>query len=158
MPEEAAFFGRSAAYGLLVAVVYWFVSYELVGSVLLLGFGIATGLVFVMAARSARRAPGPQAWEDPLAPDGPFGDEGGPIPTRSLAPLELGLGLTVMALTLAFGPWFALAGLVPVALGAGDWLSSARREWDLDQGRGGPAEDRRPPQARPRHDPTASGR
>jgi hypothetical protein len=137
MPEEAAFFGRSAAYGLVVAVVYWFVSYELVGSVLLLGFGVATGLVFLMTARSARRTPAPKAWQDPLAPDGPFGDEGGPIPTRSLAPLELGLGLTVMALALAFGPWFLLAGFVPVAVGAGDWLSSARREWDLDQRRGG---------------------
>jgi hypothetical protein len=55
MPEEVKFFGRIGAYGLFIAAVYWFVSYEPAGTVLLGGFGLATGAAFVLLRRGARR-------------------------------------------------------------------------------------------------------
>ena len=47
------------------------------------------------------------------APDGPFGDESGPVPTRSAAPLVVGFGVAVIALGGAFGPWFVITGWCP---------------------------------------------
>ena len=49
------------------------------------------------------------------------------VTLSSVAPLEVGFGLAVMALGLAFGIWFVLAGFLPLALGAADWLSSEMR-------------------------------
>jgi hypothetical protein len=141
MPEEAVFFGRSGAFGLALAAVYWFVSYEIAGTVLLAGFGLATGAAFLLLARSARRSrpsegrTEPPTAGDAMAPHGgaaperaPFEDEGGLIPLRSFAPLWVGLGLAVMSVALGFGLWFVLAGLVPLALGAGSWLAEVGRE------------------------------
>jgi hypothetical protein len=141
MADEVKLFGRLSLYALVVGTIYWFVSYEFVGTVMLLGFGLATGLAFIILfrrdrkVRAARAAggtmtegtagPGPGA-----GPDGPFGDESGPVPTRSAAPLIVGFGIAVIALGGAFGPWFAITGLVPVLIGAADWLRAANRELD----------------------------
>ena len=127
MPEEVAFFGRTAGYGLLIALAYWFVSYEVTGTVLLAGFGLATGVGFVLLwrrSRGARRA-------GPIDADRPFSDETGPVPLRSFAPLELGLGIAVVGLGLVFGIWFVIAAAVPVAAGALEWVREARHELDL---------------------------
>ena len=125
---------------LIVGTIYWFVSYELAGTVLLIGFGLATGLAFTILfrrdrkfrAQRARAALGARTGEDDAAniPDGPFGDESGPVPTRSAAPLVVGFGVAVIALGGAFGPWFAIIGLLPVIIGAADWLRAANRELD----------------------------
>jgi uncharacterized membrane protein len=64
----------------------------------------------------------------PGRPDGPFGDESAPVPTRSAAPLVVGFGIAVMALAGAFGPWFLLTGAIPFLIGAVDWLRAAGRE------------------------------
>jgi hypothetical protein len=132
MPEEAAFFGRSGLFGVALAAIYWFVSYEIVGTVMLGGFGLATAAAFLVLGRSARgarlhaRNTGKNGTDDALetASEAPFADEGGPVPLSSAAPLWVGLGLAVMGLGLAFGVWFVLAGLVPLALGASSWLST----------------------------------
>ena len=143
MADEVKLFGRLSLYGLVVGTIYWFVSYEFVGTVMLLGFGLATGLAFIIlfrrdrkVARSAGRGWAgdgrtPRREPDPGSrPDGPFGDESGPVPTRSAAPLIVGFGIAVIALGGAFGPWFAITGLVPVLIGAADWLRAANRELD----------------------------
>jgi hypothetical protein len=127
MPEEIKFFGRLSLFALIAGTIYWFVSYEVAGTVLLIGFGFATGTAFLVLWRSGRKE-GPAEIHAPNLPDGPFGDESAPIPTRSAAPLALGFGVAVMALAGAFGPWFLIAGAVPFLLGATDWLRSASRE------------------------------
>jgi hypothetical protein len=140
MAAEVKLFGGLSLYALFTGTSYWFLSYELAGTVLLLGFALATGLAFIIlfrrdrkvrAARTADPAAG-VAGEAPAGrgPDGPFGDESGPVPTRSAAPLIVGFGVAVMALGGAFGPWFVLTGLVPVLVGATDWLRAANRELD----------------------------
>jgi hypothetical protein len=131
MAEEVRFFGRLSLYALIVGAIYWFVSYEAAGTVLLIGFGLATGTAFIVLRRGEPRASRQgEAAEAafPGRPDGPFGDESAPVPTRSAAPLVVGFGVAVMALAGAFGPWFLLTGAIPFLLGAIDWLRSANRE------------------------------
>ena len=123
MPEEAAFWGRTGIYGVAIAIVYWFVSYDITGTVLLGMFGVATGLVWALLWRRLaprRRDVEPEA-----------GTEDEAIPVRSLAPLGVGIGLAVMALGLVYGIWFLVAGLLPLLMGAADWLAGSRHELDL---------------------------
>ncbi len=135
MPEEVRFFGRLSLYAVAAGLVYWFVSYETAGTVLLLGFGIATGVAF-LALRGSRRRPDDGARDEQArVPDGPFGDESAPVPTRSAAPLAVGFGIAVIGLAGAFGPWFAIAGAVPLLVGR-------RRLAARRQPRAGPADAR----------------
>ena len=132
--EEVRFFGRLSLFALAVGVVYWFLSYETAGTVLLLGFGVATGLAFVVLRRGS---PAPRSGVDaapddrPGSPDGPFGDESAPVPGRSIAPLAVGFGVALIALGGAFGPWFLIVGAVPALVGAVSWLQAANRELDM---------------------------
>jgi hypothetical protein len=133
MAEEVRFFGRLSLYALIVGAIYWFISYEAAGTVLLLGFGLATGTAFVVLRRGEPRSGGASESNAddagyPGRPDGPFGDESAPVPTRSAAPLVVGFGAAVMALAGAFGPWFLVTGAIPFLIGAVDWLRSAGRE------------------------------
>jgi hypothetical protein len=61
MPEEVRFFGRSAAFAIVVGIIYWFVSYETAGTVLLLAFGLAGVIATWLLWRDARRGAGAQA-------------------------------------------------------------------------------------------------
>ncbi len=130
MSAEVGFFGRLSAYALVVGVVYWLLSYETAGTVLLLGFGFSTGLAFLVLRGGEHAGRGPNATRDdvPGRPDGPFGDESGPVPGRSVAPLAVGFGVAVIALGGAFGPWFVIVGVLPLLIGAVDWLRAANRE------------------------------
>ncbi len=129
--EEIRYFGRLSLFALIVGVGYWFVSYDPVGTVMLIGFGVATGAGFTLLRSGARHLPDGGDEAGPVEPDGPFGDESGPLPTRSAAPLAVGFGIAVIGMAGAFGPWFILAGAVPLLLGAADWLRSANRELAL---------------------------
>jgi hypothetical protein len=129
--EEVRYFGRMSIYALLVGAAYWFLSYEAAGTVMLIGFGLATGAGFTLLRASARRLPDAPDDAESTQPDGPFGDESGPLPTRSAAPLAVGLGVAVIGMAGAFGPWFVAAGAVPLLLGAVDWLRAANRELAL---------------------------
>ncbi len=129
--EEITYFGRLSFFAFLVGAGYWLVSNEAVGTVMLIGFGLATGAGFTLLRGGARHEPDAVGDAESTEPDGPFGDESGPLPTRSAAPLALGLGVALIGMAGAFGPWFVLAGAVPLVLGAADWLRSANRELAL---------------------------
>ena len=88
--ETLVFLGL-AALAAAIAVIYWFVSYEAAGSVLLAGFALACaiiGLRLAAALRAAARAVPPNdepGW--PAAdPDRPFLDEHGRVPTPTFGP------------------------------------------------------------------------
>ena len=131
MATEVRFFGGLSLYALIVGAGYWFSSDEAAGTVLLLGFGLTTGVAFVFLRRGQPRPLGAPETADvpyPGRPDGPFGDESAPLPTRSAAPLVVGFGVAVMALAGAFGPWFLVTGAIPFLIGAVDWLRSVGLE------------------------------
>jgi hypothetical protein len=139
-PAEARFFLFVGGFGLLLAAIYWFVSYELAGTVLLGGFGLGAGLLGVRlrierpAASAVPAGPTASGGSDapdadsPGSPETPFSDESGRLPGDTLAPMALGLGVALALTAVVFGPWLLVAGIVPFAWGAWTWLAGARDE------------------------------
>jgi hypothetical protein len=120
LSEEARVFARMSIFGIVVGSVYWFLTYEVAGTALLLGFGLATGLATVAIWVRTRRRPGDAA---------AGGDESAEtLPGPGWAPLIIGLGLGGLALGAAFGPWLTIAGLLIAIAGGASWLSAAVRE------------------------------
>lgn len=138
-PAEARFFLFVGAFGLLLGAIYWLVSYELAGTVMLGGFGLGAGLLGVRL-RIERPAPAAgQPSRDDVAPDlpkvdtpggpeTPLRDDSGRLPGETLAPMALGLGVALALTAVVFGPWLLVAGIVPFAWGAWTWLAAARDE------------------------------
>jgi hypothetical protein len=118
-PAETRFFLFLAVFALVIGAIYWFVSYEPAGSVLLLAFGAATGVMAVVLHRTGRRDV-----------DRPFLDESGRFPSETPAPLAVGAGIALMSLATIFGPAPLVVGLLPFAWGAWTWLGRARAELD----------------------------
>jgi hypothetical protein len=132
---EVRFFLLLSAFGIGIGIVYWFVAYETAGTVLLVGFGLATGLIGLRLLLVG--APRLRAGD----PDRPFLDESGRLPDETLAPFAVGLGVAAVATGLIFGLAPVVLGALPLAWGASRWLSAARAELDaqvLDEARGRP--------------------
>jgi hypothetical protein len=132
-PAEARFFLFVGGFGLVLGVIYWFVSYELAGTVLLGGFGVGAGILGLRmrVERPAGRRGGRRDVEPEEGPGGgetPFRDDSGRLPEETLAPLALGLGIALALTAVVFGPWLLVAGIVPLAWGAWTWLAGAREE------------------------------
>ncbi len=127
IPEEIAFWLRGAAFGLVVGGIYWFVTYEWAGTILLVLFGVASaGAAGVLGYLVRRR--GSAAGLDGLGAEGPLGDDRGRLPAGSTAPFVFGFGLFLVVLGLAWGGWFVLAAVVPLVLGGSSWLAAANAE------------------------------
>lgn len=107
----------SGAFLLSAAAIYWFVSYERAGTILLSGTAAAT---LVMAAyawleirRSPTRAPGDRDEADPGE------GEGEPIASFTVGspwPLVLGIGVAVLGAGLVFGPPLLVLGAILIVL------------------------------------------
>jgi hypothetical protein len=123
LPEEISFFARSAVYALVVSTIYWFLTSEVAGTVLLGGFGLASAVLVGLLLWKRPRRPAATT-----APDAPYGDESGAVPTPTLAPLQVGFGLAVLVLTVPFGPAMAIASIVPLVLGGISWLRAVETE------------------------------
>ena len=123
-PAEARFFLFVGAFGLVLAAIYWVVSSELAGTILLGGFGVGAGLLGVRL-RIERPADGPPGASDDAVP---YRDESGRLPSETLAPLALALGVALALTAIVFGVWLLVAGIVPFAWGAWTWLRGAQDE------------------------------
>jgi hypothetical protein len=147
-PQEARVFLLLAAFGIIVGAIYWFVSYESAGTVLLLGFGAATGVIGLrLVADPASRVVRERARAVDVATipagegtgggtggvDRPFLDETGRLPDETIAPFAVGVGVAIAATGLIFGPAPVIVGLLPLAWGAWAWLSGARAELDAQE-------------------------
>lgn len=121
--EEVIVFARLAAFGIIVGAIYWFVAYETAGTVLLIAFGIASGVAAAILWARSRKSGN-------AVDEGLFGTEPGPIPAPAFAPFHVGAGAGIVALGLAFGPLLLLTGLVIMVIGARYWLDAAMREAD----------------------------
>src|SRR5438045_5033392 len=127
MVEEVAVFGRSGVYGIAVGAVYWFLTYEVAGSFLLVGMGIATVVVaLVLWLGLDRRLRRPEAIGE--APDRPFEDERGRIPAPTIAPVSLAFGTALTVIGLVFTPALVITGVLLVLIASREWLRSAMAE------------------------------
>jgi hypothetical protein len=119
LPDEAKVFVRMAIFGIVVGGGYWFLTYEEVGTVLLIAFGLASSLAAISVVTVWRRARSAAAHGDQVVE---------PVPEPGWAPLGIGLGLGAVALGAAFGPWLTIAGLFVAIAGGSSWLAAAMRE------------------------------
>jgi hypothetical protein len=146
-PPETRFFLLIAGWAGALGVIYWFVSYEVAGTVLLAGLALATGTLAVWLIRSQRlrrraeaAAPGAGAPEAgaggagaPEAVDRPFLDEEGRLPAPTLAPFAVGLGLALAALGPVFGLAPVAVGAVSFLWGAGTWFAASSEEFNAQK-------------------------
>jgi len=122
-----AVFARSALYFGAIGAIYWFLTYEVAGSVLLAGSALASAFVAIVLRLGLR---GEQRAADvpEIGPDGPFGDETGRLPAPTAAPLGVAFGLALVVLGLVFTGALVLAGAILVLLASREWLRSAMAE------------------------------
>ena len=147
LSDEARVFLRMALFGLITGGAYWFLTYERAGTILLVAFGLASGLAAVAIFVASRRgesgvAAGPvhdgvpeADRRAPVGPDAESLPETEPLPQPGWAPLGIAAGIGAVALGAAFGPWLTLAGVLVAMVGAWTWLSAAMREIDAARGR-----------------------
>ncbi|MGH2511362.1 MAG: aa3-type cytochrome oxidase subunit IV [Candidatus Limnocylindrales bacterium] len=144
LPANTPLFAAMAAFGLIVGSVYWFVSYELIGSILLVGFGGAAAVGTFMSYRDRRPArgstPGRGVEATSVSGAGHVEPAAGEAP--QWAPLGVAIGLFGVAFGLAFGPWLTIAGLLFAMASGRSWLvaemnaaRAAGRSTDTDKSR-----------------------
>jgi hypothetical protein len=132
-PQETRFFLLIAGWAGALGVIYWFVSYEVAGTVLLAGLALATGALSVWLMRSQRGRRRRAEAGAPEADDRPFLDEDGRLPAPTLAPFAVGLGVALAALGPVFGLAPVAVGAVSFLWGAGTWFGAAREEFDAQK-------------------------
>src|SRR5262245_30811077 len=98
LSQEARLFARMSAFGLVIAVVYWFLTYEPAGTVLLFLFGVAAGIGAVAEIVGSRRARKEGAAEATGRAQASAGERVGgsdvePVPKPGWAPPGIALGL-----------------------------------------------------------------
>lgn len=143
MPEETRLFIRSFLFALVIAVVYWIVSSDYVGTILLGGFSVASLTLFSMLRRGQPTRSVPAEFGRGLlsrigdlvgttehaGQEQPFEDESGRIPAGSGAPVLLGVGIALIGFGLIFGVWSMIAGAIPTLLGLRVWLREVSAEF-----------------------------
>ena len=144
MAEELRFFLRTAIYTILIAVIYWFASYEWSGSVMLVFVSLASALIVLVTfvAVSATHdeldpkvgspihrfgsivgrligfsTPRRGADHDPLA----AGLE--PIPSGSIWPLTAAGSAMMLGLGLVYGPWLTAPGIALGIVSVWGWIT-----------------------------------
>jgi hypothetical protein len=115
---EVRLLAALAAFGIITGTVYWFLTYETAGTLLLIGFGIASGVgAGVIVEREHGRPGTPRVGAIP-------------IPRPGWAPILIGFGLGWVALGAVFGPWLGIIGILLTLVGGWTWLASAMTEAD----------------------------
>jgi hypothetical protein len=141
MTDEAGILLRVSIFGFVAGVVYWFLSYEWLGTValLLLGAGPGfAGLVLVEEQRqrggtgesradALRRLAGVPP-RDPPGPDDLEAEDLGVLPRPTIWPLAAGLGVAILTTGLIYGLWLVILGLGLFAYAIWGWLAAVNRE------------------------------
>ncbi|HJR44793.1 MAG TPA: cytochrome c oxidase subunit 4 [Actinomycetota bacterium] len=129
MPEEVRFFLRIAIFTIVITTIYWFVSYEEAGT-LLLGGIIASAAIFmglmlvaVRGARSGRKTPKSLLGFDETGPERPLELTEDVFPALSPWPIVLSLGVTLVGVGLIYGAWLWIPGAALSLTAAWGWLT-----------------------------------
>lgn len=144
MAEEVRFFLRIGLFAGFIGVVYWFLSYEIAGSVMLVAlfagasFFMLAMVVLGHAARPERRPEGragqrgPLAWLDRVVGFDEPAEETtrsslelaeDVVPPASIWPLLVALASALVGLGLLFGGWLWVPGVALALLSAAGWIT-----------------------------------
>ncbi len=113
MRVEALVLIGVAIFFVIIALIYWFTSYEDAGFLMLLGsflLGLVPGSYYLWW--SNRMKPRPEDRDDATVEEG--AGVIGSFPSSSIWPFVLGMGLFLVALSAVFGFWLAAPGLALV--------------------------------------------
>ena len=136
MAEEFRFFARTGLYVAVAGVVYWLVSQEEAGTVLLGALLLAVvafvsvGLAMAPRAGAAPRGGGPLGavnrligFHDPPDVSPPFEAGSELIPLASPWPVVTAGAMILVGLGFIFGSWLTVPGVVLLAIGGFGWLT-----------------------------------
>ena len=105
----------SAGFSVVIGTIYWFVAYEIAGTIFLAAMAAALLFTAGFVALSAR---GPLSAQDraDAVPAESAGEQIGPFPGASIWPVFLGAGSLLFVVGLIYGVWLlALGGLISAA-------------------------------------------
>ena len=140
MAEEVRFFLRTAIYTLGITAIYWFLSYEIVGSTLLLSLGLSAiffvvvGFVMIRHARTealpddtrpanlVQRTLGFDEPEDETSTP-PLALEDEMTPSSSIWPLVTAVAALLLGLGLIYGGWMWGPGVVLATVALWGWVT-----------------------------------
>ena len=141
MTDESGILLRVSGFGFAAAIIYWFLSYEWIGTICLglLGAGPGfAGLILVQEQRqrggsgesravAMRRLAGipPQ---DPPGPRNLAAEDLGVLPLPTIWPLAASLGVAVLFTGLIYGLWLVILGIGLLIYAAWGWLAAVNRE------------------------------
>jgi hypothetical protein len=140
MSDEAALLLRVSVFGLVAGAIYWFLSYEWLGTVALVLLGAGPGFagLFIMWHRregtghgsmpeTLRRFAG-MPEPDPPGPKSLEGQDIAVLPQPSLWPFAASLGVAVAGSGLIFGLWLVILGLGLAVYSGWGWIAAIIRE------------------------------
>ena len=111
MKTSVWFLALAGLFGLVLGTVYWYVSHEHAGTVLLLLMGAAPMIIAWFLWRRTRRRAYPE--DDPDADYAAgAGDELGSFSTGSLWPFVMGIGVLIGLEGFIYGIWLLVGGLL----------------------------------------------
>jgi cytochrome c oxidase subunit IV len=111
MRSTSRVFAVSAAFFLVVDVVYWFVSYEIAGT-MMFGLWFVTLLFTSLYLGVAARQGAPDGDDPDLRPEERAGRPIGVFSRGSVWPVVLAAGLTAGLAGLVYGTWLLIPGAV----------------------------------------------
>ena len=141
MTDEAGMLLRVSGFGFAAGIIYWFLSYEWLGTIclLLLGAGPGfAGLILVLEQRqrggtgesraaALRRLAGVPP-QDPPGPKDLEAEDLGVLPLPTIWPLAASLGMAILLTGLIYGLWLVILGLGLLGYAAWGWLAAVNRE------------------------------
>jgi hypothetical protein len=141
MTDEAGVLLRVSIFGFVAGALYWFLSYESLGTValLLLGAGPGfAGLILIQEQRhrggtgesravAMRRLAGIPP-EDPPGPRDLGSEDLGVLPLPTVWPLAASLGVAILFTGLIYGLWLVILGLGLLGYATWGWLAAVNRE------------------------------
>jgi Cytochrome c oxidase subunit IV len=139
--DEASSLLRIAAFGLVAAIAYGFLTQEYLGTCGLLALSLGPGYAgLLIYHESRRRAPETESIihafrrfaglpePDPKRDEDLAADDLAVIPRPSIWPFMCSVGLAVVLTGLIFGGWLVLLGGTVVAWGLWGWISAVNQE------------------------------
>jgi hypothetical protein len=141
MTDEAGILLRVSIFGFVAGIIYWFLSYEWLGTVALLLLGAGPGFAGLILIQEQRqrggtgesRAVGMRRLagippQDPPGPRDLEAEDLGVLPLPTIWPLAASLGVAVLFTGLIYGLWLVILGLGLLGYAAWGWLAAVNRE------------------------------